>query len=229
MPRPLLVPLLLLAACGFAVTPPQESGSSTSDASDATAVPTGDPGPLPDVPDGAPTRVPCTNNFGDALTETHGRLDGILVAIVDPDTDTCNGDDAHVHLQVRADGQVYDVAVNVRSTAGGDPTVHYLIAPGQVTGEPWSEGWHPGIGLDYARDLGIHADEFNPYNLDELAQKIDIALADANHVSIYGRGYGPDGLHEIHRDFGGHDGAIVLDPLSGQSRYLAFRFADQDF
>ena len=68
MPRPLLAPLLLLAACGFAVTPPLETGSSTSDASDATAVPTGDPGPLPDVPDGAPTRVPCTNNFGDALT-----------------------------------------------------------------------------------------------------------------------------------------------------------------
>lgn len=234
--------LLLLTACGFAATPATTSDASTTDVSatgatsteDSTAVPTGDPtasdtAPLPDVPDGDPTRLPCTSNFGDALTSTHGRLDGILVAIVPPGESQCNGDDDHLHLQVRADDQIYDVAVNVRSDLGGDPDVHYFTTPAQLTGPAWAEGWHPDLKLDYPASLGVHADDFTPYTINVLAQKVEGALSTANHVSIYGTGYGPDGMHKIHRDGYGRDGAIVLEPLSGDARYLLFRFASQTF
>ena len=188
-----------------------------------------DTAPLPDVPDGDPTRLPCTSNFGDALTSTHGRLDGILVAIVPPGESQCNGDDDHLHLQVRADDQIYDVAVNVRSDLGGDPDVHYFTTPAQLTGPAWAEGWHPDLKLDYPASLGVHDDDFTPYTINVLAQKVEGALSTANHVSIYGTGYGPDGMHKIHRDGYGRDGAIVLEPLSGDARYLLFRFASQTF
>lgn len=232
--------LLLLAACGFAASPTSTTGStsgavetSATASDEATAVPTGDPSgdptPLPDIPDGAPTRLPCTDNFGDGLTSTHGRLDGILVAVVPPGESQCNGDDDHLHLQVRADDQIYDVAVNVRSAVAGDPDVQFLTTPGQVISQPWTEGWHPDFKLDYAISLDVQADDFTPYTLNVLTQKVEAALSDANHVSIYGTGYGADGMHKIHRDGYGRDGAIVLDPLSGDSRYLLFRFASQTF
>src|SRR4051794_24097371 len=65
------------------------------------------------VDDGAPTRIACTSSFGAALTNTptFGRLDGYLVAIVPPGGGSaCNADSSHLHLQVRMNGAVYDVA-----------------------------------------------------------------------------------------------------------------------
>lgn len=235
----------MLAACG-AVPPATSTDGATSD--DATAAPaseaTGEDagvastsdgsssggGTIPpeEVPDGDPTRIPCTDNFGDGLSSTHGRLDGVLVAIVSPGAQQCSGDDDHLHLQVLASGQTYDVALNVRSIFG-DPDVRLLTQAAPLTGKPWAEGWNPGVGLDYLADLGVRATDFTPYPIDVLTKDVEDVLSTANHLSIYGTGYGPEGMHKIHRDTSGNDGAVVLDPLSGTSTYLLFRFADQSF
>lgn len=217
--------VLLFAACG-AWTPEDPSVTGTEGAASSSG--DGDTAP-PEVPDGEPTRLPCTDNFGSGLSSTHGRLDGVLVAIVLPGSGDCNDDDDHLHLQVLAKNGTYDVAVNIRSTVGGDPDVRLLTWPAPLTHEPWTEGWHPGIELDYLEDLDVHSSAFTPYPIGELAQQLEDALADANHVSIYGTGYGPDGLHKIHRDSSGRDGAVVLEPLSGASRFLLFHFASQSF
>jgi len=41
---------------------------------------------------------------------------------------------------------------------------------------------------------------------------------------IFATGYGRGGGHLIHRNGHGHDGAIVIDPLSAKPRFLLFRF-----
>ena len=211
--------LLFLAACGGAASMPDAS------AVDAQAD-AGPPGPdAPYLPDGTPTRMPCTNSLGSALTTVHGRLDGYLVAIVPSTTHSCNGDDTHVHLQVRANGSVYDVAVNV-----SDPqNVDYLAKDMALPDGAWSEGWHPGQAalLDYP-SLGLHAADFAPTPQGTLETAINTELADANHGSIFMTGYGPDGGHLVHRNGNGADGAIVIRPL-GASRLLMLHFANQAF
>jgi hypothetical protein len=54
-------------------------------------------------------------------------------------------------------------------------------------------------------------------------------LANANHISIYGTGYGPDGAHLIHRNGGGHDGLLITQPLSTPSHARLFSFSSQAF
>src|SRR5690349_2831550 len=92
-------------------------GSSGHDASGDTAP--GIDGTL-DAVDGAPMRLPCTGSFGSALSTSYGRLDGYLVAIVPPGNGGCNADTDHIHLQVKMNGAIYDVAVNVGSPAMDD-------------------------------------------------------------------------------------------------------------
>ena len=82
-----------------------------------------DTGPRRDaihVDDGAPSRVPCTGQFGATMTTVFGRLDGFLVAIVPPGGGGCAADADHLHLQVKANGSVYDLAVNVGTTGMED-------------------------------------------------------------------------------------------------------------
>jgi hypothetical protein len=208
--------LAAVAACG---------GSSASpDAApiiDATP-----PGPdAPWLPDGTPQRVACTNTLGNALSAVHGRLDGYLVAIVPTTTHSCNGDDTHVHLQVRANGATYDVAVNVADPANVDFLAQDLPLPDGA----WKEGWHPGQAalLDYP-SIGVHSTAFTAMSTADLTAALDAELADANHVSIFMTGYGPDGGHLVHRSGNGNDGAIVIRPL-GKSRLLMFHFANQTF
>ena len=208
------------AACGGTANAPD---AAASDASAILDAPTG-----PDAatqPDGTPTRIACTNNLGTALTAVHGRLDGYLVSIVPTTSHSCNGDSSHVHLQVRANGAVYDVAVNV-----SDPqNVDYLAKDLALPDGAWTEGWHPGQAalLDYPT-LGVHAADFAPTPQAQLESAIDTELADANHVSIFMTGYGPDGGHLVHRNGNGDDGAIVIRPL-GAPRLLMFHFANQAF
>jgi hypothetical protein len=203
-----------LAACGGT---PASPDASTADASGG-----------PDAPghaDGTPMRVPCTSQLGNALTSTHGRLDGYLVAIVPSTSRSCHGDNQHVHLQVRANGQTYDVAVNVQ-----DPqNVDYLARDLPLPDGAWKEGWHPGAAgqLDYP-SINVHAGEFTPTPQAQLESALDTELASANHISIFMTGYGPDGGHLVHRNGGGTDGAIVIDPL-GPSRMLMFHFSTQSF
>jgi hypothetical protein len=46
---------------------------------------------------------------------------------------------------------------------------------------------------------------------------------------VFATGYGPTGIHDVHRNGGGRDGAIVVRPLSSPAHLLFFHFTDQSF
>jgi hypothetical protein len=198
--------------------PAHDGGGPASDS--GTVHDSGGPPPPPkgDAGDGTPTRQACTGNFGSALSSTHGRLDGTLVSIVGlGGGQGCNGDGSHVHLQVKMNGGIYDVAVN------SDTLIAERDLP--LPDGAWSEGWHTSDALDYAQ-LGLHSGDFTkPSSPSALAQQIESALANANHVSVFATGYGPSGAHLVHRNNGGgSDGAIVIYPLSTPAHVMMFTF-----
>lgn len=216
--RRFLFPLFAaLAACSgsTAIAPIDSTDASSFDG----ASPSADAGVdvNPTVGDGTPVRNACTNTLGQGLTKTFGRLDGTIVSIVPTTKTSCNGDTAHIHLQVLMQGSVYDVAVNVDGLMA--ETTHAMVQGA------WTEGWHSPAKLDYPADLSEHSPAFATTNAVALEQK----LASVNHVSIFATGYGPDGAHLVHRNGGGHDGAVVLWPLSDSPDFLVFRFPTQSF
>ena len=175
----------------------------------------------PNPTDGTPTRQACTPNFGSAITSSHGRLDGYLVAIVQPDTDKACNSDSHVHLQVSANGATYDVATNLE-------TYFYPLDLALPNGA-WSEGWHAGQPLNYTT-LGLHSAQFShPASEAALAAIVTEDLANANHVSVFATGYGPTGVHDIHYESGNNAGGIIIDPLSPTSHGLFFCFNTDTF
>ena len=206
--RRLVVLALVLAACG--------SPASTRDGG-------GGDGSV-DANDGTPVRQACTNSLGSALTQVYGRLDGTLVAIVQPGGSNCNADSDHVHLQVMTNGAVYDIAVDIGSSTANDghTTTRELTFPA------WSEGWHTGVDEDYV-SLGIHSTDLPNEPHTQIASEITADLATVNHISIFGTGYGPDGAHLVHRNGSGHDGFVVSEPLSTPSHARLFSFSSQTF
>ncbi len=178
--------------------------------------------------DGVPVRRACTNAFGSALSMVHGRLDGTLVSIVQPGAHGCNGDADHLHLQVQANGGVYDVAINVHDTLNPG-NVALLARNGPELFPAWSEGWHPNSRLGY-RLVPVSSTDFVPLSPTALAQALTQEFANVNHLTVYGNGYGPTGMHDIHYvDGNQYDGAIITRPLSADSRQLFFRFANDVF
>ena len=198
--------VVVLVACG---NPP-----ATTDAHEASV----------DAADGVPMRRACTSQFGSALSTSYGRLDGYLVAIVQPGGGGCSADADHVHLQVLANGAVYDVAVNVGSSGADDvhTTTRELAFP------PWVEGWHTNVAEDYV-SLDIHSMDIPLGTHQANAAALTADLANANHISIFGTGYGPDGAHLIHRNGSGHDGFVITEPLSSPSHARLFSFTSQTF
>jgi hypothetical protein len=179
-----------------------------------------------DPSDGPPVRQSCTGSFGSQLSSSHGRLDGTVVSLVAPGTPgggKCNGDSSHLHLQMMMNGNVYDVAVNLDT--------YYLEKDrGMPTSDAYAEGWHTSDNLDYP-SIGVHSKDFTqPPSQQALTQLLEGALANANHLSIYATGYGPTGIHDVHRrGGGGNDGAIVIDPLSSTSHVFFFCFNTDNF
>ena len=208
--------LLLLVACG--------SSSATPDDASITA----DAAPII-VDDGVPTRIPCKpqNQLGDGLTKSFGRLDGILVAIVPPaNGGGCQADNDHLHLQVRMNGDVYDIAVNVGENGVED--VHSTTREIAMPGPAWQEGWHTGVTVDYAL-LGLHTADLPLESASELVDDMMTDLATANHISVFATGYGSDGAHLVHRNRQRTDGLIVTQPLSRPAHVRAFAFTGQTF
>ncbi|MEZ4296813.1 MAG: hypothetical protein R3B70_17740 [Polyangiaceae bacterium] len=39
----------------------------------------------------------------------------------------------------------------------------FLVSEKAPAGIVWEEGWHPGVALDYANDLGAHVSDFTKY------------------------------------------------------------------
>jgi hypothetical protein len=208
------------------------SGSWSEDAgaNDAGALDAGVPDAGPPVivdagqPDGPAVRRACTSTFGTGLSATHGRLDGTLVSVVLPSVRTCNGDADHVHLQVSAGGAVYDVAINTTAD------VWYLARDGGEFGPDFSEGWHTPFKFGY-RWLPVTSPEFlHPTSPAQLVQALQAELANVNHISVLGTGYGVDGMHNVHFQEGySYDGAIITRPLSPNARQLFFRFTTDVF
>jgi hypothetical protein len=180
--------------------------------------------------DGTPsytsTCTPLSEQTGTALDTAHGRLDGYLAYVVPKDGPaSCNGDDSHVHLQIRMNGAIYDVAVDI-GTFTGDSNLYEADMP--LPMGAWSEGWHDD-GLSYPQ-LGLHSTQFTPEDPTTLGQKIQSELAGANHVSVFGDSYSTDnGCHDVHYENGTTDGALVIDPVSPSAHIMFFRFSTQSF
>jgi hypothetical protein len=203
-----------LAACGGSGATPDATVADVAPPLDTTI----------DADDGTPVRRPCTSQFGSALTQMYGRLDGTLVAIVPPGTGPCNADRDHVHLQIEMNGAVYDVAVNV-----GDSNMDDVKTVTKDIALPvWQEGWHTGVLEDYV-SLGVHSTELTLGTRTEIADALMTDLATVNHISVFGTAYGPDGAHLIHRNGQGHDGLLVTQPLSVPAHVRLFSFTTQAF
>jgi hypothetical protein len=208
-------------------TPDPSPGTTPSGTDPDAAVSTSDGGGVDAAPptfsDGTPTRIACTSALGHGLTpNTHGRLDGTLVSVVAPNATNCPSDAQHLHLQVRMSGAVYDIAINLDGFEGETD------AP--IPGGPFLEGWHPAIDLDYVTDLGLHSTALTLTTPSAIRQRVEAVLTSANHIAIFGTSYvGSDGAHLVHRQVGGRDGAIVVNPLGAKAHVLAFRFADDVF
>jgi hypothetical protein len=217
--------LLFLGACSG--TSPDASGDSLAsmDARDDafTRDASTDDAASPSTVDGTASRVACTSSFGNGLSPGgFGRLDGVVAAVVPPGKRTCSGDKRHVHIQVLSGGETYDVAVNVD---GGFVAEKAMKLPGAA----WSEGWHAHASLSYTSDLGLHSGDFDTGSQSVIDQRLEAALASANHISVFGNTYSRGGVHLIHRHLGNDDGAVVLDPLAAQARVFAFHFSNQSF
>jgi hypothetical protein len=184
------------------------------------------------VDDGPPMRQPCTSSFGNALSAspTFGRLDGYLVAIVAPGASGCNADSSHLHLQIRMNAKIYDVAISVTdSMTGVDDVNTATLEQAPPNTLPWAEGWHTGLLVDYVK-LGIHTADLQLKTKAELTSELTADLATANHISVFGTTYGSDGAHLVHRNTGGgHDGVIVTEPLSIPAHLRVFSFTGQTF
>jgi hypothetical protein len=203
------------------------SGGSAIDAPDKQIDAASIDAPAMHVDDGTPTRQACTSQFGTALSQAFGRLDGFLVSIVPPMTGACNADTSHVHLQIRSNGEIYDVAVNV-GDENGTEDVHTLTMDQGMPGGAWAEGWHVGGIVDYVA-LGVHSTGLTLETKAALSSEIEADLQTVNHISVFATGYGPDGVHLVHRDGSGHDGVIVSEPLSTPSHLRLFSFTNQSF
>lgn len=184
------------------------------------------------VDDGTPVRQACTSSFGNALSAspTFGRLDGYLVAIVPPGNGSaCNADSSHVHLQVRMNGGIYDVAIDVTDAMTGVDDVHTTTRDRAMPVDlPWAEGWHTSLLDDYVA-LGLHSTDLPLVPKTELVALLQQDLATVNHISVYATTYGADGTHLVHRNGNGKDGLIVTQPQSIPAHLRFFSFTDQAF
>lgn len=220
-----------MAACGGSVATGGSggSGSGAHSSSSASAAQSSSSAGTGGADAGVDKAAGCTGTFGNALTNSFGRLDGTVLAVVQPKDTQCpmpNSD--HVILEVTMMGAAYRMVVNVRSPIG-DPNVRFLALPHALPPPAWAEGWHTGLTLDYVADLGVHVGVFTPYNLTDLSALIADSITIGQKVSVYATSSGGASTHLIHRNDGKADGAIVLDPEAMTPKFLIFHFADQMF
>lgn len=204
--------LLLLLACR-PVEPHLASDGSTADA----PVDSGD------------KSAACASTFGDALTNAFGRLDGTILAVVKPGNQTCSMPNrTHVVLQVAANGAAYRMVINVLSTSS-DPHVWLGETQAPLAGGAWSEGWHPGVQLDYVATLGVSKAMFTESTMTPAVARLNDALAIGARVSVFATSSGGASAHLVHRNRANADGAVVIDPESAAPRYLLSAFPQQQF
>ena len=177
----------------------------------------------------------CASTFGDQLTAAFGRIDGTVVAVVEPGNPTCampNRD--HVVVQVELGGATHRVVVNVQSDrAGADPLVRTAVVDAPLPAPAFAPGWHPGLTLDYPRDLGVHSDAgWDALSLTAATTRISEPIQVGAPIAVYASSSGgtySHSTHLIHRNGGDADGALVIDPTGPAPQWLLFAFADQTF
>jgi hypothetical protein len=222
--------LLLLSACSDAASTGSGGGTTSSSTTDTTSVAASTSSGTGGADAGSIDKSEnCAAVFGDALTNSYGRVDGTVRAVVKPTDTHCplpNND--HVILQVDMNGAVYRMVINVQSSFG-DPNVQYLATTHALVGPAWAEGWHTGVALDYVADLGAHAGDFTPHPLAELSDILADAFTLGQKVSVYATSSGGASAHLVHRNGNMNDGAVVLDPDAASPTVLLFHFADQSF
>jgi hypothetical protein len=218
------------------IDPAQDAAAPPNSSDDGGGSPSQPDAALPSGPDagsGPPSRnstcTPLSQQTGTAVNTTHGRLDGTLVYVLPIDgASTCNGDSAHVHLQIEVSGFVYDVAVDIGKS--GDEVGWYEETMA-VPGGAWAEGWHGSDSLGYS-SLSLTSSEFATLDPTTMGSEVATLLANTSVISIFCTGYSPgdNGCHDVHYEDGtSQDGAIVLDPTAATSPVVFFRFTDQSF
>ena len=230
--RCVLATALLLVACGSKsseATPiPDEAGGDDSAVApdEGAHLEAGEASSTDGTPSYTSACTPLSEQTGTAFDTAHGRVDGYLAYVVPQGgPSSCNGDDSHVHLQIRVKGVIYDVAVDI-GTFTGDANLYEADMP--LPQGAWSEGWHD-VGLSYPQ-LGLKSSQFTAEDPTTLGQKIQSELAGVNHVSIFGDSYSTEnGCHDVHYENGTTDGALVINPLSPTAHILFFRFSTQSF
>lgn len=175
--------------------------------------------------------APCASMFGNVLTNAFGRVDGTIVAIVPPTNTTCAlPNSTHLVLQVKMNGAVYRMVVNVYG-AGPDPRLFLTELDAPLAGGAWAEGWHPGVKFDYVTTLGVHAPQFMPMDQAPLVAHVTSELELGARVSVFATSSGgatADSAHLVHRNTTDADGAIVITPDTAP-HFMLFRFPDQNF
>ncbi len=230
--------LAALPSCGGSDTGTSGSGTTTTDGGGGTGgtsaggastggTTTGGAGGTTTTP--IDKAAACTDTFGDALTSAFGRVDGTVLAVLKPTDLQCpmpNSD--HVIIEVVMNGAAYRMVVNVKSDFN-DPDVDYLAIDHALPAPAWSEGWHPGLALDYAADFGVKSTEFVSHPMAELSDLVVDEIPLDSKISVYASSSGGASAHKVHRNDGKIDGAIVLDPTGQKPRALLFHFSNQTF
>ena len=226
---------LLFPACGGSSG---GGGTETGDDSgappdDTSATETGDDAGVDTTPPGDATvrRLPClpsTKLSGDLPFDTYGALEGELVSIVPPGTHGCPEDADHLHLQIDVGGKRYDVAVTVNDATGGQPMMIFEKDLAPTTAPP---GWS-GAGFDFVTNLGAHSSSFTALASAPLLSKLEGELATVSSISVHGKSYTDGtGVHDVHRNGGGHDGVLLMrgQGAGGTDHAFALRFYSDVF
>jgi hypothetical protein len=176
----------------------------------------------------------CSATFGDAMTNAHGRVDGIITAVVEPGNTRCvQANNDHVVVQVRFNNAIYRMVVNIESN-GTVAAIRMRTLPHDLVGPTFAEGWHPNVNLDYANDLGVHSDDvaWQAEPLAAASRRVADALIIGAPISVFATSTGgtfASGAHLVHRTATNVDGALVVAPTSDAPEYMLFHFADQSF
>jgi hypothetical protein len=213
-----------LFACGSPAETPDDAGDDA--ATDAAVADEAAVDAAPDVDKSAT----CASTFGSSLSDAFGRLDGTVLAVVPPNDQACAmPNSTHLVIQVLMGGEAYRMVVDVHSSYGS-PDVLFDELDAPLAAGAWSEGWHPGVALDYVGTLGVHSDAFVDMTEDDVVAKITSEIDLGARISVFATSAGePTSAHLVHRNLTNQDGAIVVRPESGAPHYLLIRFAEQSF
>ena len=176
----------------------------------------------------------CSATFGNAITDAHGRVDGIITAVVEPGNTRCvQANNDHVVVQVRFNNAIYRMVINIESN-GTVAEIRMRSLPHALVGPVFAEGWHPNVNFDYANDLGVHSADagWQPESLAAASRRVADALTIGAPIAVFATSFGgafASGAHLVHRTAPNVDGALVVDPTSSAPQYILFHFADQTF